>query len=287
MSKEVKKPNVNKVDGKYYVNRIKRVVVKKRIGNLYIVDCEIKMRGIVCYSYYKNDGFITKYDPNGTASPKILYLEDLAFDILNAYIYKFDDEIKKMEITKYKHECYFINYIKNDNNYDVYFEYVDENNVNVQYILNDVSINDPRFILHNYPISELLMTEEIDNSPLYILSKERNDLELQRELRIRYGVETKEDCIELSKTKNYEVLPKLDKSFDINFVVSDITNEDSTLLDYSGYHILHRPYFAMKGSTHSKWTLNPYTKSGVDAAGINEKSITFEEYKEIIYNNIK
>lgn len=119
------------------------------------------------------------------------------------------------------------------------------------------------------------------------MAKERNDLELQRKFRLFYNVETKEDIDELSKDMNYEILPKLDETFNINYVVDNISEKDIELLDNSGYHILHRPYFAMKGSTHSKWILNPHNKGEVDAASVDGDAISFEDYKSVIYNNIK
>ena len=52
---------------------------------------------------------------------------------------------------------------------------------------------------------------------------------------------------------------------------------DITILNQSGYRVVHRPYFAMKGSTHDKWELNPYTKTGVDAAMKDDDGISFSE----------
>ena len=41
----------------------------------------------------------------------------------------------------------------------------------------------------------------------------------------------------------------------------------------------------MKGSTHSKWELNPYTKSGVDAAKVDSYSMPFGEFIKIVKDN--
>ena len=40
-------------------------------------------------------------------------------------------------------------------------------------------------------------------------------------------------------------------------------------------------HFAMEGSTHSMWTLNLYTKGGVDAAKCGSEQITFSEYMKL------
>jgi len=41
---------------------------------------------------------------------------------------------------------------------------------------------------------------------------------------------------------------------------------------------LHRPYFAMMKSSRKGWTLNPYTKKGVDAMPENAQTIAFDKF---------
>lgn len=53
------------------------------------------------------------------------------------------------------------------------------------------------------------------------------------------------------------------------------------LLVKSNYTILHRPYFAMKDSTHDVITVNPYTKVAVDAGPIAEQPMTPQEFLEL------
>ena len=67
----------------------------------------------------------------------------------------------------------------------------------------------------------------------------------------------------ISRLLRLRVLPSLPKEYDRNYVVN---SANIAMLERSGYTIYHRPYFAMRGSTHEKWTLNPHTKCGVDAA---------------------
>lgn len=78
-------------------------------------------------------------------------------------------------------------------------------------------------------------------------------------------------------TIKLRTLPKLPEEFNRNYVVQADTI-DRTLLKDSGYSVLHRPYFAMKGSTHDNWMLNPHTRSGVDAAKKDEPAISFDEF---------
>ena len=82
----------------------------------------------------------------------------------------------------------------------------------------------------------------------------------------------------LSKILRLRVLPSLPKEYDRNYVVDSV---NWALLERFGYTILHRPYFAMRGSTHEKWTLNPHTQIGIDAAKDEETAISFKEYLKL------
>ena len=77
-----------------------------------------------------------------------------------------------------------------------------------------------------------------------------------------------------------KVLPTLPEEYDMAFYV-DSKTINLHLLEKSKYKLLHRPYFAMKGSTHSAYTLNPHTKIGVDAAPANCEFISFKEFLKI------
>ena len=54
-----------------------------------------------------------------------------------------------------------------------------------------------------------------------------------------------------------------------------------------GYKIIHVPYFAVHGHTKTKWQLNPYEKTAVDAARLYETSISLQEYLELFEKNNK
>ena len=83
-----------------------------------------------------------------------------------------------------------------------------------------------------------------------------------------------------------KTLPQLPDEFDKEYVVDvdTMTDRSFSLLRRSGYVILHRPYFAMCGSTHKKYTLNPHTKQGVDAAEAGRAAISFCEFLELFEN---
>lgn len=80
------------------------------------------------------------------------------------------------------------------------------------------------------------------------------------------------------------ILPDLSEEYDKNYFVLANTVKIKVLKN-SDYTISHRPYFAMKDSTHDVFTINPYKKSCVDAAPNNESTITFKEFLEIFNNN--
>lgn len=61
----------------------------------------------------------------------------------------------------------------------------------------------------------------------------------------------------------------------------DADTIQNSILDRSGYHISHRPFFSMWNSTHSKWELNPHTKVAVDAAPKDAETISFQEYLKL------
>lgn len=50
------------------------------------------------------------------------------------------------------------------------------------------------------------------------------------------------------------------------------------ILENANYHILHRPYFGMMGSTHYRITVNPYQKTAVDAARTDLEVISPDDF---------
>ena len=73
------------------------------------------------------------------------------------------------------------------------------------------------------------------------------------------------------------VLPPLPEEFDRYYTVN-ADNIDRDLLRRSGYRILHRPGFAMRGNTYRKWQLNPSRRLGLDFAADNAPALDFAEF---------
>ena len=80
--------------------------------------------------------------------------------------------------------------------------------------------------------------------------------------------------------KRKEKLPALSEEYNRKYYVENKA-EIGKLLVKSDYTILHRPYFAMKGSTHDVITVNPHTKVAIDAAPIAEQPMTPQEFLKL------
>ncbi len=132
------------------------------------------------------------------------------------------------------------------------------------------------------PIEELHngTQEGVEKNPLYLAAGAVGDVLMQKQLKVVYRVATPEDCAWLAEKEGQPLLPPLPEAYDKKYYVRT-DSIDFDLLYRSGYQILHRPYFAMKGSTHDICTLNPHGKFGVDAAPKDAEAISFEEYREL------
>ena len=117
----------------------------------------------------------------------------------------------------------------------------------------------------------------LQEHPLYQQAIENDDLLLQLQLRVYYQLATNKECRELSDLLGELVLQQPDKALDREFHVR-VTENLEAILSRSGYRILHRPFFAMKGCTHRIWQINPYKRICVDAAPADIASISPGDY---------
>ena len=69
-----------------------------------------------------------------------------------------------------------------------------------------------------------------------------------------------------------------DKNDTERVIIVESSKELAKCLEDEGYRIWHKPYFAMPGYTHSKWTVKPDKKEALDAAKNDLKAITAEEF---------
>ena len=69
--------------------------------------------------------------------------------------------------------------------------------------------------------------------------------------------------------------------------VVDASTIQIRLLRDLGYTIYHRPHFSLTAGVHTrkKWMLCPGRKTGIDAAEIGAKAISFDEYLSLFESN--
>ena len=261
MNKNSKGPNLYKMDDKYYIKDIKSIEVKKRVNNVYYIHCIIRMKGDNYYTYIKDNNYI-----ENQYKTDILYLENNAIEKINNEINVFESLLKELDNGKYRYKTISINYKEKENNiYDYRVEQYDDD------------FNKEYYVFQN---EKYLNFIKLGNS-IIELARIKNDRKVELGIKVLNKEETIEECIELKNILGINILPKASIEHNKNYVISNIDSDISEILDYSGYKILHRPYFSMRGSTHSKWTLNPYTKEGVDAAPKDAEAISFEEFMNI------
>lgn len=292
-------PNEYNLDGKRYIEKIKKCTCKELANGRYLLECSIHQRG--CHEYEYEPGSDRLYKKNN--KDKVLYLgDDAALKVKHA-IEKWESRVRKAGEWKSVSmpggdSGILIRYhrIRGDE-FEYLLEYSREGRRSVKIYENPW--NSLHFLLRDiaevpgkgtpgskYKSSDLLAQstkETIEENPVYIAAKKQGDELFMKILKLHYGISTKEQNHFLAKLFGLRILPNLTEEFDRNYVV-DADTVDANLLHRSGYRMLHRPYFAMMNSTHSKITLNPHTKEGVDAAKDDEPSISFAEFLKLFDN---
>ncbi len=288
MKEYMKNKNEYRIDGRLYVETINKCVCNSRAGNTYGSICRIIQRGERSYKVIKDAGFIEQ-------GGKRLWLSENAKKTVGRAIEDYEKTIARLmsrpSIDLPVNGSLVRLYLEHDNYrmFTCLLDRIDENGERVtevkrekdlHWLVCDISraIRDDDEAL--YEILTSPDEKTIEDNPLYKYAVSRGDKLLAHKLKLYYRIATEEECGWLSKVLGIRVLPPLPAEYDKEYLVeTDGINYD--LLLNSGYTILHRPYFAMKGHTHSRWTLNPHTKGGVDAAKCGTEPITFSEYMEL------
>ncbi len=269
-----------------------------KMGDTYLLICRIVRYGVHEYCYNERTNVFAKR--NGT---KKIQLEGKAKKkVANAIaLFQTDVRLAKNEFSKVPFEAlntvlYYKHVSKNTYHYLIEKNY-NEKEKSEQYMYYDGSIRD---IINNLLIcvckgekssniaddteKDIMLknlrcsyAKNITLHPLYISAVENKDIHMQRQIRKYYFLPIEKKQSLISKCLGIKVLPSLSQDYDKNYIV-DADTISRSVLRRSGYVILHRPYFAMTGSTHEKWQLNPHRKRGVDAAKIVDDSISFDEY---------
>lgn len=255
-------------------------------GSRYVLTCRIHQRGEHLYTYEKGNAFITKIP--GT---KDLRLGDDAMSSVASAVERIEKLISEMHAEAgYAAETNASPVVfyrqRKHGSYDCIFEFNGENGRNILRYEDE----NPEMILRRakiagsgYDFEELISSptnETINENPFYKAALSKNDEQFQLKLKAYYHLSSVKERSRLGKFMGVKTLPALPENYDKQYAV-DADTISVRVLNASGYTILHRPYFAMNGSTHEKWTLNPHTMTGVDAAKCDDESIPFSEYLEL------
>ncbi len=291
-------PNEYKLDGNRFIKKIKRIGCEVKDQDAYILCCKIRQRGDHEYTYIPGNRFITKQFSN-----RVLWLDEDALAAAEEAVKRFDERVNKARgwkgiMATCLNETITIHYHRvMGKKYEFYLECRNKDILlekfysgrpdEIRWLIRDIH---GRMFRDSMDMSlfDIMIKPRVDNiieNPLYKAAVEQGDEEFLKVLKLHYGLADEEEGSFLAKFLGRRILPSLPEEYNRKYVV-DSDTIDSGLLDRSGYRILHRPYFAMQGSTHSKWTINPHTKGGVDAAKDEEASISFMEYLEL-FNEVQ
>lgn len=290
--------NEYKKDGSLYVREIKSCKCSRKNGNEYWVDCKIHQRGEHPYLYSNDNDYISKF-----RGGKKFYLEEEALNKVKQAVSEFKEdieafknsspqqiELKEINTTVYyRHLLAWNNYRKyafltefHLNNGDVITEGVKEGGFGTMIwsIPSRLDIQENEERLQLWEILGHSDKTTINENPFYLSALESGDELMVKQIKLYYNIITARETAWLSKQLGYRILPQLNEKHNRYYAVS-IQNIDMDLLHNSGYTIWHRPYFAMRRSTHSAWSLNPHTRDAVDAAKEDEEVIDFCDFLKL------
>lgn len=273
-------------NGKLFIRKIKSCVCLEKRGALYLLRCRINQRGEREYLYDKEKARISR--ENGEA--ELFLSQDADSTVLEA-VTGFEQSICginsgincEMRFEGSGARIYYRRVHKDK--YELIIRSASGSGADRIMYESSCSVGEMINLLSRESIltekeADLLIysdKETITENPLYLAAATNGDDILMRQLKLHYGIATDEECSWLSEWMGCRILPPLSPEYDKTYVV-EASGIDSSLLDRSGYRIIHRPYFAMKDSTHFLWQLNPHTKNGIDAAKAGAGFITFNEY---------
>ena len=293
----MKNPNEYRIGDRLYVEKIKSCSCTEKRGDDYLLCCRIHQRGDKYYLYEPGAGRLRTV----LTGEKYLYLSEAAQQTVDQTVRQFDEETSKEVLNYYvKVEIYEGKVILwyrrlSRSRFAAVLTYPDDEGIlckqyfpvtGLESLIRELSygLSAPWRTLFpegTCPIEELHhgTPEGVEKNPLYLSAGASGDVLMQKQLKIVYRVASPEDCAWLTEKTGKPVLPSLPDAYDRKYYV----RTDS--IDFDALHrsdqLLHRPYFAMKGSTHEAYSLNPHTKYGVDAAPDEAEIISFDEYLEL------
>ena len=289
----MKNENEYRENDRLYIRAIRKCICKEKSNGKYLLTCKIHERGEHEYVYTEGEPCLKRdrkmfwlADEAGVFGKSALETAREAAALFDEKASEVRKEAEKVRIIENVYDLYYRRSPRGT--FDLLLEFTGEDGessvlfcgLSAEEMIREATWQAFLKSLNEDPTVRILdqSTEEtIHQNPLYRKAQETGDDLLMRQMKLYYRIATEKECSWLGKVLGKRILPGLPEEYDRNYVV-DSDTVDCRLLDDSGYTILHRPYFAMMGSTHEKWQLNPHTKGGVDAAKTDEKSISFNDY---------
>jgi len=271
-------------DGKRYVVRIHSCRVWMRRGENYELECRL-IRKANNYLYEREKGRLE------VSRNRWLYLTPEALGQVEAAVEAFEEAVKAFReepcmkaVLDNGSATLWFRQVKGDS-YDCVVETGCGSGVEIAHgvVMGDM-IHRLHYYFWNdgtpagfYNLLENEVEKPIEQNPIYRAAAETGDEYTCLLVKLAYHCESDKDCRRLEELTGERILPLLPADFKIYYPVAR-EGIDFDLLKRSGYVLMHRPYFAMRGYTHQAVLLNPCSKMGVDAAPDDETPITFEEY---------
>ena len=293
-----KNPNEYLLDGKRYVEKIRSCDCTERQDGAYVLDCRIHQRGQHEYNYVPGNGCITKRFNDR----RVFFLADDALHTAETAVAAYKNRVEETKEWGAVRAC--------DGDAAVEIRYqVNGDNVTCYLASGTDETKTERFFEGYEPIHRMLFgaadllyrrgeepdwekmnvvhhssKETIRYNPIYAAAIAQGEDLFAKLLKLHYGITDRREEACLSECFGWKILPQLPEAFDRDYCVEagTIGDSDDLLLRHSGYRILHKPYFSMKGFTHKAFTLNPHKKSGVDAAPDLAPAIPFPEYPKLL-----
>ena len=291
MREYMKNKNEYMEDGRRYIEEIRECRCNEKKENAYLLTCKILERGKKEYTYsFEEEAYLLKGSYFGT---KGFWLSDKAKTQVQRAIADFENKIGKakngiwikVDIVPSVMTLYYDFYLKG--RFHFLLEYLDEEHKKIIRYREGATLQEMISEITRCMIDQDICAiirqsdkDTINRNPLYISAVESGNEPLRLLLKLYYRIANEKECDMLSALFGTRVLPSLEEEYDQTYVV-DADTIQSAILVRSGYDIRHKPYFAMRGFTHTKWQLNPHTKLGVDAAPNDAETISFQEYLEL------
>ena len=244
--------------------------------------------GYRCEDFYYQYGTDYIYDNWNSKEPKTFISDDVKSIIVDC-CKKFEERIKycKENYTYIDHHnmSFYYKRIEGTLDYEILEECTDKYCISgprdyLQFHWEHVKDFTAIWAIRSYRYDSL------EKDPLYVSAIQNKDRNLELRMKDFYYGLTKEEEDEMTQITGMRYLRRIaddNKEFEDVYYVCSV-DEYWDVLRNSGFRVCHRATFIMrKGMTYSICELNPKKKDGTNAAPVDVKKITFEEFLKL-YN---